>query len=80
VHSLTCTGVSGYLTGPNEFVTKTISLDAAGSLTGIIWFAGDFAGSPTVFPSQGQFSASCNLEPGVALGVYFVNGTEDVGN
>jgi hypothetical protein len=75
-HTLTCTGISGYNTGPNIAVVKTINIPASGQ------------GPPDVavawLPEDGVlgrlFSVSCILPPGVSLNDIMIDFIEDVGN
>lgn len=78
-HSLTCTGITGYNTGTNEAVVKTVELPASGGQVQLVWEAGDFDGAPAVFPSS-LFNVSCNLAPGVGLNDIYTSFSEDVGS
>lgn len=77
--SITCTFVAG--TGgsgapPADYVPKTILLDSSGQSDEMLWQAADFPGG--VFP-QDDYSVSCNLLPGVALGKSLIVFSEDIG-
>lgn len=76
--TLNCTGVSGYNTGPNQFIPKSVSLTGGGPQGLLAWNAADFTGAPAEFPS-GHFSISCNLLPGMGVNDSYVNFIEDVG-
>ena len=76
--SVTCTGVSGYQGGANQYITKTATLAATGTQSTFAWSSADFTGAPAIFPS-GLFSVSCALPPGVAINDSYVTFVEDVG-
>lgn len=79
-HTLSCTGVTGYNTGPNFVAVKTIQISASGPPdVAIVWQAEDFGSGRVVFPSH-LFSVSCSLPPGVSLNDMYVEFSEDVGN
>ena len=64
--TLTCTGVTGFKSGPNQFVTNTIDLPASGVQQAMVWVPAQFAVLSGVFPSS-HFTASparCRREPG----------------
>lgn len=74
--SLTCTMVTGFSTGANQFVPKTVSLPAGGAQVSMSWLPADFSGG--IFPDT-QYSLSCNLLPGEGLNDSYVDFVEDVG-
>ncbi len=76
--SISCTGVSGYQQGPNQFVVKTATAPATGAQAPILWEASDFADAPDIFPS-GLFSVSCALPPGTAINDSYVFFQEEIG-
>lgn len=75
---INCTGVTGYVSGTNEFVVKATTAPASGQQTSMLWNAADFAGAPETFPS-GMFSISCNLPPGAAINDSRVSFSEEIG-
>lgn len=75
---ISCTGVTGYVSGTNEFVVKSATAPASGSQTSMTWNAADFAGAPANIPS-GMFSISCNLPPGAAINDTRVSFSEEIG-
>lgn len=77
-HLISCTGVSGYNGGTNQYIPKSRQVLANGQQAELIWYAFEFSGSPGVFPSA-IFSVSCNLEPGVGLNDTQILFDEDVG-
>ena len=77
-HDLSCTGVTGYATGTNEFVVKTVSLPADGSQQSLQWTGADFADATATINYE-TFATSCNLLPGVGLNDTYVDFNEDVG-
>lgn len=76
--TISCTGVSGYATGANQYLVKSVDTPASGSQGQITWTAGDFAGAPAQFPS-GIFSISCSLPPGGAINDSAVLFQEEIG-
>lgn len=68
---LTCTAVSGYQTGTNEFVSETITI-TAGNQGQIFWEDADFASG-----IEGLIAISCNLPPGVGVNDTYMNWDED---
>lgn len=74
---ISCTGVSGYAGGANEFVVKSVIVPANGQAQ-ITWNSADFAGAPANFPS-GLFSISCNLPPGGAINDTRMTFREEIG-
>lgn len=76
--SLTCTGVTGFKSGPNQFVTRTIDLPASGIQQSVVWMPFDFVGTSGVFPSS-HFSVSCALPPGAGINQLQLLFNEDVG-
>lgn len=76
--TINCTGVSGYATGSNQFIVKSVLAPASGSQASITWNAGDFEGAPANFPS-GMFSISCSLPPGGAINDTRVTFSEEIG-
>lgn len=77
--TLTCTGVTGYNTGSNEYASKTIVVPASG-WQGMQWTGADFDGAPALIPGSGLFGISCKLPPGVGIGNSSVSFSEDIGN
>lgn len=79
--TINCTGVSGDdgLSSP-QFIVKSLVVPPGSTGAQISWFAADFAGAPSVFPSQGQFSTSCAIPPGGGLRQAYINSDTDVGN
>lgn len=62
--SVTCTAVSGFANGTNEFVSKAVSIPAnTTEQTDLFWEASEF--SQGLF--EGLVSISCNLPPGGAV-------------
>ncbi len=76
--AITCTGVTGYVTGTTENVVKSIVLPAGGAQNHMLWVGADFSGGASTFPA-GLFGISCYLPPGVGLNDAYVNFSEDVG-
>ena len=76
-HDVTCTGVTGFNRGLNQFVTKTVTLPASDS-SSLAWAPADFAGGSSTFPDA-RFSVSCNLAPGVGINDAGIAFNEDVG-
>ncbi len=74
---LTCTMVTGFATGTNQFVTKTVTLAANGVQNVLSWVPANFTGG--VFPDGDPLSISCNLLPGVGINDSYVTFPEDVG-
>ena len=76
VHTVTCTGVNGYMTrATNAYVPKSIEVPADGGQEFIEWEPADF-GETTEFPS-GYFSVSCALPPGAGVNdIGIVNNVE----
>jgi len=77
-HSISCTGISGYYSGGNQYVPKTVAVPAAGQ-SSIGWSGADFTGGPAVIPGSGRFSAQCAVDPQVGIDDIQVNFSEDVG-
>lgn len=74
---ITCTGVTGFNKGLNQFVTKTIALPASVS-SSMTWSPADFSGGSSTFPDA-RFSVSCNLTPGVGINDSGIGFNEEVG-
>lgn len=72
--NLTCTAVSGFQGGTNEFVSKTTVL-APGSGANPFWQAAEFDNG--LFDSL--ISISCSLPPGVGINDSYVTWTETAG-
>lgn len=70
--SLTCTAVSGFAGGTNEFSSQTVSL-VPGTQTEVFWEAGDFTNG--LF--DGLISISCALPPGVGVNDTYAVWDED---
>jgi len=77
--NITCTGVSGFLTGSNESIPKAAALSANGAQSSLKWKAADFNGAPSTFPGSNRFSMTCALAPGVGINDAEVQFREDVG-
>ncbi|MFT3897592.1 MAG: hypothetical protein QM719_07835 [Thermomonas sp.] len=78
-HSVSCTGMSGYVTQTAYFATFNIFVrasDTAGTSVG--WNSGYFDPSLSTLPSRG-FSVTCNLPPGLAIIGTYAYYDEDVG-
>lgn len=68
--ALTCTGVTGWQGGANEYVAFTVDLLANGAEQGNpYWLADDFAGGGM---ASGLISISCQLPPGVGINDTYV--------
>ena len=76
VHTVTCTGVNGYMTwSGNAYAPKSIDVQADGGQEVIEWDPADFGGT-TTFPT-GYFSVSCALPPGAGVNdIGIVNNVE----
>lgn len=61
--NLTCTAVSGFQGGTNEFVPQTIQLAPGNEQGNLFWVDTDFEGGL----GSGVISISCNLPPGVGV-------------
>ena len=61
--SVTCTAVSGFETGDNEFVSQTVAI-APGTQGNLFWEDADF---PVDGLASGLVSISCNLPAGAAV-------------
>jgi hypothetical protein len=75
---ISCTGVSGFVGGGNQFLVKNATALANGSQAVLTWVAADFSGAPANFPS-GLFSISCNIPPGGAINDTYVFFAEEIG-
>lgn len=76
--TINCTGISGYATGSNQFIPKSVVVPASGNQLSISWRASDFEGAPANMPS-GLFSISCVLPPGGAINDTYVYFSEEIG-
>ena len=77
--TITCTGVTGFKSGPNQYVVHTTELPASGVSTSLDWVPTQFTGgSTTVFPSS-HFSLSCLVPPGAGLNQLQLVFDEDIG-
>lgn len=68
---LTCTAVTGYQTGTNEYVSDSVTIPA-GEQDQIFWTDADFAEG-----IDGLVSISCNLPPGVGVNDTYINWAEN---
>lgn len=76
--TISCTAVTGYDTGFNEFVTKTVVAPASGQQVNIAWRGVDFEDAPAEIIDDGLFSVSCTLPAGTAINDSYINFAEDV--
>lgn len=68
---VTCTAVTGYQTGSNEFVSETVTIDP-GEQGQIFWSDADFV------DGLGDLVAiSCNLAPGIGINDTYINWVEN---
>ena len=70
--SVTCTAVSGYNGGTNEYVAQTFSVPANGEYNAF-WIAEDFTGEL----AAGLISINCQLPPSVGVNDTYVFWEED---
>ena len=73
---ISCTAVTGWATGTNQFVTKTVTAGPGPSQRELAWSPSDFGGTTTL---PNFVSLSCNLPPGAALNDVWFRFLEDVG-
>lgn len=73
-HSVSCTGITGYNSGTNQYVVKTATVPATGQ-SALSWIPADFGGAF----NYNLLSVSCSLQPGVGINQTIVNLREDVG-
>jgi hypothetical protein len=76
--TLTCVGVTGFQSGPNQYVALAVDLPANGVQQDIGWDPFMFTGGSSTFPSS-HFSISCLVAPGVSLNQLELAFDEDVG-
>ncbi len=71
VATVTCTGVTGYAGGENEFVSMSVDIPANGSGedANLFWFDDDFAGGGM---ESGLVAISCLLPAGVGINDTYV--------
>ncbi|MBB6599243.1 hypothetical protein [Luteimonas sp. MC1825] len=62
--SLTCTAVTGWQTGANEFVSRTEVIAPGAQSEDMFWYADDFVGGGM---ASGLVAISCNLPVGVGI-------------
>ena len=91
-HSVTCTAVNslpnsdapGVGGAPQQFVSKTLTVNDTGPLTvfgtQFSWTPADFGGTTDLPFTGGAFSVTCNLPPQVAVITGIASSNEDVGN
>jgi hypothetical protein len=72
--SLTCTAVTGWQTGDNEFVSVTEVIQPGQQSGDMVWFAEDFAGGGM---ASGLVAISCNLPVGVGVNDTYVYWASD---
>jgi len=77
VHTVTCTGVTSYMTATNQYVVKSIDVGPSTDQELISWAPADFAGT-TNFPSS-YFSVSCGVPPGAGVNDIYVDFNEEIG-
>lgn len=70
--NLTCTAVSGFQTGTNEYVSQTVTI-AAGQQGQLFWDDADFASGL----GDGLIAISCGLPVGVAVNDTYISWDED---
>lgn len=68
--TVTCTGVSGYQTGTNEYVAKSVTIDP-GEQGSVSWTLSDFPGGS--WASSLLISANCQLPPKVGINDSYLN-------
>lgn len=73
-HSVSCTGITGYNTGTNQYMVKTVTVPATGQ-SALSWIPADFGGAF----NYNLLSVSCSLQPGAGINQTIVNLREDVG-
>lgn len=71
--NVTCTAVTGYNGGTNEYVSLTTAVPANSTGANPFWLDEDFEG----FMPDGLVSISCNLPPGVGVNDTYVFWEED---
>lgn len=76
--TISCTGVTGFDTGFNESVTKTVVAPANGGQVNLAWRGVDFGGAPAEIPDDGLFSVSCTLPAGAVINDSYINFEEDI--
>lgn len=71
--TISCTGVAGggYGEGAPAYITRSRHFEAGSGQAPITWYASDFPGAPSVFPS-GLFSISCQVPTDAVLVSTFV--------
>ena len=74
---VTCTAVSGWQGGSNDYVPMTVTTPANGNWAGMFWEPSDFGGTD-FFPSN-FVALSCNLAPGTGLNDFWLAYLEDIG-
>ena len=74
--TLECTGVSGGLSAPTQFIADSATLPGNDAVRAITFDSEDFSSSPTQFPNAGLFSVSCKLLPGQRLIRFQVRSTD----
>ena len=67
--SLTCTAVTGWQGGDNEYVSLTEEIAPGEQSLDMVWYAADFVGGGL---ATGLVSISCNLAPGVGVNDSYV--------
>ncbi len=78
VHTVTCTGVTSYLTATNQYSVKSVDVGPGTGQEEIAWVPADFTGTTTNFPSS-YFSVSCGLPPGTGVNDIYVSFSEEIG-
>lgn len=74
---VTCTLVSNYNLGDNEFITKTVET-VDGDFSGTVFLPEDFIDQEETFPTS-FLSLSCNLGPGTGLNDIWIRYREEIG-
>lgn len=72
--SLTCTAVTGWQTGDNEFVSLTEVIAPGAQSENMVWYAEDFAGGGL---ATGLVAISCNLPVGVGVNDTYIYWASD---
>jgi len=79
-HTVSCTGMSGYVTQSAYYATFNIYVQASDQAgTSVGWNSGYFDPSLGTLPSRG-FSVTCNLPPGTSIVGTLAYYDEDVGS
>ncbi len=74
---VTCTLVSNYNLGDNEYITRTVeTID--GDFSGVVFLPEDFIDQEETFPTS-FLALSCKLAPGTGLNDIWIRYREDIG-